>query len=281
MRRFVELRGVLGVVAAATLSVLSFQARSADMPPVPDSIKSKGVLKAGIRCDQPPYGFLDASRKNAGVEVDMARQIAAWAFGDESKVELTCVTAENRISQLTAGRVDLLIATLGITPERERVIDFSKPYRWGASGVIVMNGSPIRKVADLAGHTVVTPKGSVQAQWLETNMPTVTTLRLNTTSDSLQAFKQGRADAYAHDGATLIMLAANDKSFRMLDDAYQYSYSGIGLRKGEPEWKAYIDAALDRMKAQNLYVTWVRKSVPPEVTPYYVSVFQSPRPDGK
>lgn len=112
-------------------------------------------------------------------------------------------------------------------------------------------------------------------------MPTVTTLRLNSSSDSLQALKQGRADAYAHDGATLKMLTTKDTSVYMLDDAYQYSNTGIGLRKNEPQWKAFIDASIDKMRSDDLFRQWINQSVPQEITGYYINMFQNPRPDGK
>ncbi len=251
------------------------------LPPLPEEIKAAGRLKIGVRCDQPPYGYQDEKGGYAGVETDMGRQIAKWAFGDESKVAFTCVTAENRIPQLTARRVDLLIATLGVTPDRARVIDFSKPYRWGASGVVVAADSPYQKVADLKGKTVITPKGSVQANWFEQNQPEIQTLRLNSTAESLQAFKQKRGDAYAHDGATLVVLANNDKSMRMLDDPYQFSDAAIGVRKNEEAWQAYVSASIDKMRDENLFVGWIDKWIPEGIRPYYVDMFQKPRPDGK
>ncbi|MGO4283494.1 transporter substrate-binding domain-containing protein [Bosea sp. TAB14] len=115
---------------AATAFTLSLGAQAQSLPPLPEAIKSAGVLKAGVRCDQPPYGYKDETGKFAGVETEMAIQIAAWAFGSPDKIELTCVTAENRIPQLAGKKVDILIATLGVTPERARVIDFSKPDKW-------------------------------------------------------------------------------------------------------------------------------------------------------
>src|ERR1700709_387557 len=99
------------------------QVQAADLPPVPDEIKEAGHLKAGVRCDQPPYGFQDGSGEFAGVEVEMSKQIALWALGSKDKVTFTCVTAENRVPQLLGRKVDFLIATLGVTPERQRVID--------------------------------------------------------------------------------------------------------------------------------------------------------------
>lgn len=270
------------------MAVLSFAAvlpglaqAAQPLPPVPAFIAKQDALRVGVRCDQPPYGFQDANGDFAGVETDMARQLAQWVHGDKNKVEFSCVTAENRIPQLNGKRVDVLIATLGVTPERQRVIDFTKPYRWGASGLLVRADSPVQKIADLDGRTVALPKGSVQAKWFEDNAPKVQTLRLNTAADSLQALKQGRADAYAHDAATLVVIAAKDKSLRPVDDPYQLSDAAIGVRKNEEAWRDYLSAAVDRMHAERLFSGWVAKWVPEEIRGYYVNVFESPRPDRK
>jgi polar amino acid transport system substrate-binding protein len=99
--------------------------------------------------------------------VEMSRQIALWALGSKDKVTFTCVTAENRVPQLLGRKVDFLIATLGVTPERQRVIDFTTPYRWGASDVVVKKDSAIKRIQDLNGKTLATLKGSVQAKWFE------------------------------------------------------------------------------------------------------------------
>ena len=275
----------LGIAVSATLcTIINFSTPALaknQLPAVPSYIAEKSKLNVGVRCDQPPYGFQDAKGDYAGVETDMARQLAQWIYGDSGKIQFSCVTAENRIPQLAGKRVDLLIATLGVTPERARVIDFSVPYRWGASGVLTRADSSIMKISELAGKTVAVPKGSVQAKWFEDNMPQVKTLRLNTAADSLQALKQNRADAYAHDAATLVVIAANDKGLQVVDDPYQLSDAAIGLRKSEPDWKAYLDAAVERMRSEKLFGEWVKKWVPEKIRPYYVDVFQSPRPDRK
>lgn len=267
-----------GLALAVAAFGFASGAQAADMPPLPDFIKSQGVLRAGVRCDQPPYGFLDQTGAYAGVETDMARQVAKWAFGSADKVEFSCVTAENRIPQLTSKRVDVLIATLGVTPERQRVIDFTRPYRWGASGLLVKADSPYNKISDLAGKTVVMPKGTVQAKWFEDNRPNIATLRLNTAADSLQALKQDRAEAYAHDAATLVVIAAQDKTLRLMDDPYQLSDAAIGMRKDEEGWRTYLDASVARMHEEKLFRGWIEKWVPPEIRGYYISVFETPKP---
>src|SRR5262245_52285039 len=117
------------VLAAATPSLAQ------DLPPVPDAIKKQGVLRVGVKCDYPPDGYLDAQGKPQGVEVSLAKQIAAYAFASADKVELTCVTAANRIPSLQGGKIDLIIATLGIRAKREKVLVFSMILRMVVRGV--------------------------------------------------------------------------------------------------------------------------------------------------
>ncbi|MBF8778145.1 transporter substrate-binding domain-containing protein [Pseudomonas fulva] len=268
-----------GALALSCIAMAaSMQARAAQLPPVPDEIKQADHLRAGVRCDQPPYGFQDGSGEFAGVEVEMAKQIALWALGSKDKVSFTCVTAENRVPQLLGRKVDFLIATLGVTPERQRVIDFSVPYRWGASDVVVKKDSGIQKIADLKGKTLATLKGSVQAKWFEDHLPEVRTLRMNSAADALQTFRQGRADAYTHDAATLVVVADNDKNARLLNEPFQISDAAIGLRKNDAAWRDYLSAAVTRMREERLFRGWVQQFVPENIQGYYISVFEQAKP---
>ena len=268
------------VATCAALWMGAAQAQTA-MPPLPAAIQSQGVLRAGVRCDQPPYGFRGPDGGFAGVETEMARQMALYAFGSRDKVELQCVTAENRIPQLNARRVDFLIATLGVTPERARVIDFSNAYRWGGSDLLVRRDSPIRALDDARSRNVIMLRGTTQALWFDANWPGMNTLRLNTISDALQALQQGRGDALAADAATLVVIAARDPNMRMVGETFALSDAAVGLRKNEPEWMAWVNAALDRMKAEGLYNTWIRAIVPADQQQFYLDAFNAPRPPSR
>lgn len=262
--------GVLGVNASS--------ASAAQLPPLPAEIAAKGELAVGVRCDQPPFGFKDQNGGFAGVEVELARQIAVYAFGSKDKAVLTCVTAESRIPQLMGKKVDMLVATLGITPERERVVAFSTPYRWDSSDIMVKNDSPAKTIADLNDKTVIALKGSTQARWLGEHASGVQLTNLNSSSEALMAFKQGRADGYAHDSATLVMIAARDKSVRLIGQPYGISEAAIGLRKNEDAWLAYVNAALAQIKEQNLYSGWIKAVAPQGTEQFYVDGFTKPTP---
>lgn len=268
-------------VTAALIGAAAGASAQTTMSPLPDDIRALGVLRAGVRCDQPPYGFKDQNGNFAGIEVEMARKIAEYAFSSGDKIDMTCVTAENRIPQLNAKKVDLLIATLGVTPERARVVDFSKAYRWGGSDMLVPKDGPIKKLDDVAGKTVIVLKGTIQAKWFEDEMPKVETLRLNTSSDALQSLKQGRGDAYAHDAATLYVVAAKDPTLRLVGEPFAVSDAAVGVRKNESAWLAYVNASLDRMKAEGHYRKWVEKWAPEDIRRFYVNAFESPKPQAR
>jgi polar amino acid transport system substrate-binding protein len=232
-----------------------------NLPSVPEAIKKQGLLRVGVKCDYPPDGYLDAQGKPQGVEVSLAKQIAAYAFGGPDKVEFTCVTAANRIPSLQGGKIDLILATLGVSAERAQVIDFSDNYAWGGSDVLVPKDSPIKSLTDFAGKNVIVMKGAWQIGWFEKNVPSATLLKLDGISDGLQALLQKRADGFAHDLDVLRPIAKKNSDVKLVGEIYQLGYRAAGIRKGEKDWVDYVNAAIAQAKRDGLISKWVKEHV--------------------
>ena len=231
------------------------------LPTLPEAIKKQGLLRVGVKCDYPPDGYLDAQGKPQGVEVSLARQIAAYAFGSSDKVELTCVTAANRIPSLQGGKIDLILATLGVSVERAQVIDFSDNYAWGGSDVLVPKDSTIKSLTDFAGKNVIVMKGAWQIGWFEKNVPSANLLKLDGISDGLQALLQKRADGFAHDLDVLRPIAKKNSDVKLVGEIYQLGYRAAGIRKGEKDWVDYVNAAVAQAKKDGLITKWVKEHV--------------------
>jgi polar amino acid transport system substrate-binding protein len=231
------------------------------LPPVPEAIKKQGLLRVGVKCDYPPDGYLDAQGKAQGVEVSLARQIATYAFGSSDKIELTCVTAANRIPSLQGGKIDLILATLGVSAERAQVVDFSDNYAWGGSDVLVPKDSPIKSLTDFAGKNVIVMKGAWQIGWFEKNVPSANLLKLDGISDGLQALLQKRADGFAHDLDVLRPIAKKNSDVKLVGEIYQLGYRAAGIRKGEKDWVDYVNAAVAQAKKDGLITKWVKEHV--------------------
>src|SRR5215813_448054 len=246
-------------LAAATPSLAQ------NLPNLPADTQKQVLLRVGVKCDYPPDGYLDAQGKPQGVEVSLAKQIAAYAFGSPDKVELTCVTAANRIPSLQGGKIDLIVATLGVSAERAQVIDFSDNYAWGGSDVLVPKDSPIKSLTDFAGKNVIVMKGAWQIGWFEKNVPSATLLKLDGISDGLQALLQKRADGFAHDLDVLRPIAKKNNEVKLVGEIYQLGYRAAGIRKGEKDWVDYVNTAIAKAKKDGLIASWVKEHVEPDL----------------
>ena len=101
-------------LAAAAAVCLSLAAPAAAADKLQD-VLGAGKLRVGVLMDAAPWGFKDAKGEAAGLDIDMAKLMAA-DLG--VKLELVQITGASRIPSLLAGKVDVLIAAAGATPER-------------------------------------------------------------------------------------------------------------------------------------------------------------------
>lgn len=252
MTRLTHPIGALLLSAAMTLGLAAI-ASAQELPPLPQAIKDQGTIRIGVKCDSPPFGASGPDGKPFGVEVEMAKKIGEFAFGSAEGAELSCITSEARIPSLQSGKLDLILATLGRTPARQEVIDYSNIYFWGTSNVLVPADSPVQKLSDLQGKTVLVVKGASQIKWLEANIPGINILQLNTTADGVQALRQGRADGFVGDGGLVATLGGSYPEMRIIEEGLDLGVNGIGLRKDEPELLAFVNAALDTLRRDNFY----------------------------
>lgn len=123
-----------------------------------DTIQQKGVLTVGVKADYPPWGMRDKSGQVVGFEPDIARAIAQELGVD---LEMKVVVSSNRLQKLQDGEVDLLIATLGDTPQRRQLVRMVEPHYFD-SGVSLLsrNDATVSSWKDMRGQTVCMSRGS-------------------------------------------------------------------------------------------------------------------------
>ena len=115
-------RVFLGIAVAAVAAMGVVHTASADAL---DDIKKAGKIRIAIDLGVPPYGMTDDKMQPTGSDVATAKALAKdWGL----EFELVPTTGATRIPSLQTGKADLVISTLSITPERAKVIDFSKGY---------------------------------------------------------------------------------------------------------------------------------------------------------
>lgn len=121
-------------------------------------IKERGTIVVGVKNDYRPWGFLDPSGKIVGMEIDMAEEIAR-KIG--VKLEMVPVIAANRMEFLQQGKIDVILATMGDTPARRKVVGIIEPnYYAGATNVLARKDSGLKAWADVKGKKVCAVQGA-------------------------------------------------------------------------------------------------------------------------
>lgn len=219
-----------------------------------DDIINRGYIKVGIKTDAKPYGFLDEKGEVIGYDADIARYIAQYIFSNNKKVDFVPVTPSNRLIKLTTGEVDIVIATMTITPQRQAVINFSSPYDTAGMALLVKSSSKITSLVDLAGQNLGVIWGTTAEKSIQNLMPNANIIGFKSYDDAYNALKQGRVNAVASDDTILNQYALNDKEVKLLPKRYTREPYGIGLRegKGSAKLKNVLDFAINDMKQKNI-----------------------------
>ena len=286
MRRLLIAIGVVAVLGVAMAALAVASPSSGDradtataaqkLPPLPSEVSQRKRWLIGVKCDFPPFGYINRQNKIAGYDVDVARRFAELAFGRRNRVSLTCVTTPSRIPVLQQKRVDIIISTLTWTSAREEVIDYSRPYYNATGRLLVPNNSPITRLADLNGRNVATTRGSIYDRWTRNCFPRANVIVTDSPVAALENLRQGRADTFMFDDTFLLGVAANDRNLEMTRHKFLAIPYGIGIRKGETAMKRWVDAAVLQMKRRDEFWAIMKRNSPRRFWTFFRT--NAPRP---
>ena len=113
------------------------------------------------------------------------------------------LTSPNRIPFLLTNKVDLIVATFGITPERAKQVMFSIPYSAIENVVFAPKDKHITTIQDLKGLRVGVPRGTVQDVILSKTLGSAVKIaRFDDDPSTYEALLAGQVDAIAETGLT-------------------------------------------------------------------------------
>lgn len=194
-------------------------------------ITKRGNIIVGIRDDTAPFGFLDEKGNLKGFDIQLAKIIAKNILGDENKIKFVPVTASNRIGKLISEDVDIIIATMSITEQREAILDFSNPYYIAGQAILTNSSSKASSLTDFKNKKLIVIFGSTSERNIRRNMPEIKIMGYKTYKEAYKALKEGKADGIVGDDAILLNLAYNDKSVKLLPKRYSQEPYAIAFRK--------------------------------------------------
>jgi len=219
---------------------------------VVDMIQNEHKLRIGIKYDTKPFGFKEG-KKIKGFDLELSKLIVQELKNRYNISELHLfykkVLPKNREQMLLTKKVDMVVATYTITDKRKEKVDFSIPYF--KDKVIVVSHKPKTQQPKIG-----VLKGSTTEKYLKESGYSV---ELFEDYDKLfKAFFHNDIDAISSN-KTILKEFINSNEVIIWDINHSENY-GIGLPKGDKEFKMVIDEILDELKKngkyEDLYKKW-------------------------
>ncbi|MDD2390238.1 MAG: ABC transporter substrate-binding protein [Desulfobacterales bacterium] len=219
----------------------------------------------GIDANFPPFAYVDKSGNPSGFDIDAIN----WIAGEMGfTVKHQPMDWDGIIPNLVAKKIDFVASGMSITPEREKIVNFSTPY-WIIKQVFVAKKDSPNTVDDIlkAGKTLGVQRGTTEAEWLKDNSPkngwNFTLRYYDSAPMAVEDVINGRIDAAAMDDAPakdavskkpakiLGTFGMNDEKFGIAvrkDDTQLLNTMNEGLKKlmADPYWQELVKKYLDK-----------------------------------
>jgi arginine/ornithine transport system substrate-binding protein len=227
---------------------------------VPLAKSTDGLLRIGVQNERPPFSFTDDKGELQGFDVEIA-----WALCVASKSECQLVPLDFAalLPGLEEGRIDAAVASMSITEERLKRVDFTDKYYQATNRFVARRGS----VSDitpqgLAGKTIGVKRGTIHDRYLSDQFAGTAAIRRYGYSDEIFIdLALGRLDLAFADNITLT------ESFLKTDLGADFDFvgpalsdpqwfgrgEGIAVRKGNADLLARLNGAVRQIRADGTY----------------------------
>jgi glutamate transport system substrate-binding protein len=274
-----------GAVAAATTLGMALSAcgggSSSSGSSIADKAKNDQVLNIGVKPDQPGLGLQSSSGQYSGFDVDVARYVAKKLGA--TKINFVPTLSANREAFLQQGKVDMVVATYSITPERRKVVSFAGPYYVAHQDILVRAGnSSISQPDDLMGKKVCAGQGSASGDRIqELYGSKVNLIRLPGYGDCVNQLLGEQVEAVTTDNTILAGFAAqpqNQGKLKVVGTSFSNEIYGIGLKKGDGRGVVAVNKALLAMFKDGSWRAALSENLPqvPAGTPPAIGTFNIP-----
>jgi polar amino acid transport system substrate-binding protein len=226
-------------------------------------VQKADTLRAGIRFDNPPHSFIGKNGAWQGFDIDIAEALAKQMGVKLEKVKVDELT---RISYLDANKIDVAVASMSHTVERDKQVDFSDTYFRSKQTFLVKKGQ-VDSLEDLVGKRVGMDRGSSAIgnwqDWLKANGkdPNAQISEFSEKQAAVQAVKSGRIAGFAEDYEILASFAKGDPSLQVLGgEGIGLKLDGIGVKEDDSKMRDAVNFGLHQLVAsgdyQRIYDRW-------------------------
>ena len=211
-------------------------------------IQNAGKITVGLEGDWQPFSYHDSDGNLVGYDVEVAKNIASHLGVEADLVEGPW---DGLFAGMDSGRYDIVVNGVDITPDRQQKYDFSDPYAYDHTVLIVRDdNSDITSFEDLAGKKTANSIGSTYQEIGEQYGATVS--GVDTLVETLQMVQNGQVDATLNAATSFgdYMKANPDAPLKIAATSKEATSYAIPMKKGDDNASllAAINEALSAMR---------------------------------
>lgn len=226
---------ILGSLAALALAVV--------MTSCSEEKATQPTYVVAMEATFPPYEFYKGG-EIVGIDVDILQEIARRK-GVEFKLE--DMAFDSIITAVQTGKVDLVVSGLTVTPDRKRMVDFTRPYSGARQVIIAPKGAPAYSKDDLARLRVGVQHGTSGDVYVTENI--CEPERFTNGALAVSAMNAGKLDAVVLDNAPAENHVAGSPELTIQPTALAEEEYAMAVRKGNTQLLNMLNAALNELEA--------------------------------
>ena len=225
----------------------------ADVAGAETAALADGVLTVGTNAEFPPFEYVDDNGEPDGFDIALIK-----AIGEKLGVEVEVENMEfaSLVSSI-GSKIDVAIAGMTVTEERQQSVDFSDAYYEAVQYVILPEGSEIATAKDLEGKTIGVQLGTTGDFIATDDIADTTVQQYNKGVDAVNDLINGRVDCVIIDKNPALVFASKFEGQLVALDGAQFDFGteeyAIALPKGDADLAEKINAALAEIKADGTF----------------------------
>jgi polar amino acid transport system substrate-binding protein len=260
-----------GLIAAGTL-VLSACGGGSDHSAADDpyGLQDPGTIVAAVSTDQPPFASATKEGKPVGFIVDLTNEVAGRLH---LKVTYKATTVPGALQGLSSGQYDLAASGLGVTPERQKTVAFTKGLYWSTTDVLVTKDSDAGTLADFKGKHVGAVTGAVQEDFVKNRMPGAELTSFQAQPAAVSKLLSGGLDAFVVGGPDADAYRKQYKNLKVAVSAPVDHATAMAVKKSNTKLQQAIDQQIAAMVQDGSFLKTYDKWFAEPPTPQLINIW--------
>ncbi|MEA2050724.1 MAG: transporter substrate-binding domain-containing protein [Campylobacterota bacterium] len=216
-----------------------------------EDIQNSGFLKAGVKYDFKPFGFIDKSGEVVGFDIDLLKYIANDLNVD---IKFEQVTSKTRIPLVANGQIDIAAASMTHKVDRDKTIDFSISYFFDGQSMLVRRDEKRSTAQAFKGKKIGAIQGATSGENFKKVSPQAKIIYFQEYPQAINALLRKKIDAITTDLVWCSTQAIDSKGkLKVTGGTLSIEPYGMGVPENESNFKDAINFAIQKSVKDGTY----------------------------